>query len=62
MAVRSTLTVGELKEHLKVCSDDDIVFFGTGGDDELTFYRTKSRGEKLVQIEFNELYKVTDRL
>ena len=44
-----TITIAELKEHLKVFPDDcDISFSG------LTFYRTKARGPKLVQIEFKE--------
>ncbi len=60
--LKSRLTVGELKEHLAVFSDDYVVFFGPGGSNELTFYRTKLRGDKLVQVEFNELYEVTDRL
>ena len=54
------MCVGDLKEQLKVFSDDDIVFFGTNDENELTFYRTKSRGEGLVQIEFSELYRVID--
>ena len=44
-----TITIAELKEHLKGFPDDyDVSFSG------LTFYRTKIRGPKLVQIEFNE--------
>lgn len=39
--------------------DDDEVFFGAG---DLSFYRPKDRGPvdgpRLVQIEFNEVYKV----
>lgn len=45
------ITIGELIEHLKVFDKDSELIFGS---DELTFYRTKGRGEKLVQIEFNE--------
>ncbi len=43
------ITVGELREHLKVFPDDWEVTFGG-----LEFYRTKQRGDKLVQIEFNQ--------
>lgn len=45
------ITVGELKSHLSAFNDDDLVIFG---DNDRTFYRTKSRGDGLVQIEFNE--------
>ncbi len=44
------ITLGELRRHLELFPDDCEVMFGTGN---LEFYRTKSRGEKLVQIEFN---------
>ena len=54
-----TLTVGELIDHLSVFSRDATVFFG-GSVDGLTFYRTKLRGEDLVQIEFNEQVYRTD--
>lgn len=46
------ITVGQLIDHLKVFDKNSEVIFGNS--DELSFYRTKSRGEKLVQIEFNE--------
>jgi hypothetical protein len=46
------ITVGQLIDQLKVFERDSEVIFG--GDDSLTFYRTKGRGEGLVQIEFNE--------
>jgi hypothetical protein len=43
------ITVGELKLHLEVYSDDcELDFSG------LDFYRLKSRGEKYVQVEFNQ--------
>jgi hypothetical protein len=45
------ITIGELIDHLKVFDKDSELIFGS---DELTFYRTKNRGEKIVQIEFNE--------
>jgi Mor family transcriptional regulator len=50
------ITVGELKKHLESFSDDTVIYFGG-----LDFYRTKPRGDKLVQIEFNQqVYKTED--
>ena len=46
-----TISLGELRKHLALFSDDCEVFFGSGN---LQFYRTKSRGDKLVQIEFSQ--------
>lgn len=46
-----SITVGELRKHLELFSDDYELFFGSGN---LEFYRTKSRGDKLVQIEFSQ--------
>lgn len=47
------ITVRDLIEQLKGHEPEAIVHFGG-----LDFYRVKSRGEKLVQIEFNEtVYK-----
>lgn len=44
-----TITVGELRAHLEAFPDDwTLDFCG------LEFYRTKARGEKHVQIEFNQ--------
>jgi hypothetical protein len=43
------ITVGELRKTLENYPDDAEIHF-----EELTFYRVKQRGEKLVQIEFNE--------
>ena len=40
----SGITVGELKEHLKVFGDDYEIFMGG-----LIFSRTKKRGEKLFR-------------
>jgi hypothetical protein len=50
-------TVGELREALRLFPDDAQVIFGC---EELEFYRTKSRGEKLVQIEFSQTVYVSD--
>ena len=52
---REKITVGQLIEDLRVFDLDSELIFG---DDELTFNRTKSRGSKLVQIEFNEEIEV----
>ena len=45
------ITVGELKKRLEDLSDDTKIYFGC---DKLEFYRTKRRGDKLLQIEFNQ--------
>ena len=50
-----TITVGELLDHLKHVPADTDLFFGAG---DLAFYRTKWRGDKLLQIEFNQVYTV----
>lgn len=47
------ITIGELIDHLSTFNKNDELTFGN--DDQLTFYRTKKRGEKVVQIEFNEV-------
>ena len=48
-----SITVGELKELLEGFTDDTELYF-SGFD----FYRVKRRGEKVVQIEFNQqVYK-----
>lgn len=48
---------GELLHSLK---DEDLVYFGAA---DLSLYRLKERGPingpRMVQIEFNEVYKVT---
>jgi len=46
-----TITVGELRNHLGSYADDWNLVFGNGN---LHFYRTKQRGEHMVQIEFDE--------
>jgi hypothetical protein len=51
------ITVGDLREHLELLPDDFELIFG---DEDLSFYRTKRRGPKLVQIEFNEIYTVKE--
>lgn len=58
-----TMSGAEFRAHfaplLESLKDDDQVFFG-GGD--LSFYRPKDRGPidgpRMVQIEFNEIYKI----
>lgn len=43
-------TVGDLRNQLKAYPDDfEIAFSG-----DLTFYRVKTRGEKLAVVEFDE--------
>ena len=49
-------TVGELREALKGYPDDWQVIFGC---EELEFYRAKTRGPTLVQIEFNQSVSAT---
>lgn len=50
-----TLTVGDLKRELQNWTDDtEIVFGGTLAGADLSFYRFKMRGEKVLQIELNE--------
>ncbi len=43
------ITVGQLKEHLKIYDDDYKIDFSG-----LDFYRIKQRDDKLIQIEFNQ--------
>jgi hypothetical protein len=59
MKDKPRITVRELIEHLKVFDQDSQLIFG---DDQLTFYRTKGRGDKLVQIEFNEIIQEVSEL
>lgn len=50
------ITVGDLRSRLQGFSDDYELTFGCTLDaTPLIFYRVKSRGPKLVQIELNEL-------
>lgn len=48
------ITVGELKERLAAFSDDCLISFV---HDDLAFYRLKMRGEKLVQVEFDQVVR-----
>ena len=52
----------KLAELLDTLKDDDKVYFGSA-DSPLTLYRFKDRGPvdgpRSVQIEFNEVYKIT---
>jgi hypothetical protein len=51
----SRITVGDLRERLKGYPDDTEITFGsTIAAVPLIFYRVKSRGDDLVQIELNE--------
>lgn len=47
------ITIQDLIDHLSTFDRDSEITFGN--DDLLTFYRTKRRGENIVQIEFNEV-------
>lgn len=59
-----TISVGELRvrllDQLNALPDDAVVYFGAG---DLSLYRPKHRGPVngpiLLQIEFNEVYRVT---
>lgn len=51
------MTVGELKSHFEGIPNDWQVIFGC---EELEFYRVKQRGERLVQIEFNQTVYTSD--
>lgn len=46
------MTVGELQDRLQAFSPDDKIIFGTNS---LQFYRLKSRGAGLVQLEFEQI-------
>jgi hypothetical protein len=53
---RRRITVGDLRKELASYSDDTEITFGCTLDAvPLIFYRVKARGDKLVQIELNEL-------
>ena len=54
-------TVGEIRRALLHYDDEDILFFGDGGRNTLTFFRIKNRGpvgERYLQFQFNEEFKV----
>jgi hypothetical protein len=46
-----TIRLGDLLRHLNLANPDTEIIFGAGN---LSFYRTKWRGDNLVQVEFNE--------
>jgi hypothetical protein len=53
---RSRTTVGDLIQQLSLHPKDAEITFGCLMDTTfLVYYRVKGRGEKLVQIELNEL-------
>jgi len=54
---RPRLTVGELRRRLASCSDNDEIIFGC---EELQFNRVKPRGDKLIQIEFNQDFEIDE--
>ena len=50
------ITLGELRQLLAGYPDDMVITFGATREAvPLVFYRVKQRGEKLLQIELNEL-------
>jgi len=51
-----TMTVADLKDELSRLNNSDELYFGNG---DLRFYRMKYRGDKLVSLEFNQIYCVT---
>jgi hypothetical protein len=59
MAAKESFTVGDLRRHLQLFPDDYELQFGPS--DTLTFYRTKLRGDTLLQIEFNELFEIIEQ-
>jgi hypothetical protein len=56
MAKGDVFTVGDLRRHLELFPDDYELTFGPA--DTLTFYRTKVRGDKLVNVEFSESFEI----
>lgn len=50
------MLVRDLMEILSELNPGDTIYFGNG---DLSYYRTKERGNKLVNLEFNEAYIVT---
>lgn len=56
MSKPKTMLVSELLDELSRLDPDDRLYFGNG---DLSYYRPKYRGDKLVSIEFNEIYEVT---
>jgi hypothetical protein len=56
-SIKETFTVGDLRKALAEFNHQDEVTFGstTFTARPLIFFRTKVRGEKLIQIELNEL-------
>jgi hypothetical protein len=51
------ITVKELKEMIKDIQEDAKLYFGSG---DLSYQRLKCRGDNLFQIEFDQLYKITE--
>jgi len=49
------MKLGAFLEEFKGLSPDTDIIFGSG---DLSFHRTKWRGESLLQIEFSEVYEV----
>ncbi|HLJ13435.1 MAG TPA: hypothetical protein VKV15_02990 [Bryobacteraceae bacterium] len=52
---QKSMKLGDFLEHFKGVPPNTDVIFGSGN---LTFYRTKWRGDSLLQIEFSEIYEI----
>ncbi len=64
MTIQSkTLTVGQLRKFLETVDRENEITFGSTKYSQrpLIFYRFKQRGEKLLQIELNELEDESDQ-
>ncbi len=54
--IERRITVGELRQHLDSFNDSDwVIFSETEAGNYQVFYRTKSRGDELCQIELREV-------
>jgi len=51
-----TITVGDLLDSLKNFKAEDKIFFGSG---DLEFSRIRQLENKMVQIDFHQLYTIT---
>lgn len=56
-----TMTIAEFRalvvEPLRLYADTDLISIGGG---RLSFYRLKTRGDHLVDMEFNQVFEVPD--
>lgn len=54
---KKSMSIQELKKEIAGLPDNAEIIFGTG---DLSFNRVKCRGDDLYQIEFNEIYEITN--